>query len=267
MKYVAFLDILGFKEKLKAMTHSEARQFIGHFSATAYAVWRDINPSYLKGYIVSDSFIIYSLDTSQEALIELVKVIDAICKAEFSRHSIILRGAISKGEFDKLEAREMHTLEKGLIVGQAYVDAYLLEGTVKTAGLVLTESVYHDLYNIERFNKDIFAETDAGTKHHILRYLTLDFLLEEKTIDKFIKLAKDSHWLPHFYNSLYLALRSETNDKKVHQVFFNIFDVISEGNPSANWQDVDLFIQNAFNENVFGNFKKRFLKYIRNHIF
>ena len=267
MKYVAFLDILGFKEKLKAMTHSEARQFIGHFSATAYAVWRDINPSYLKGYIVSDSFIIYSLDTSQEALIELVKVTDAICKAEFSRHSIILRGAISKGEFDKLEAREMHTLEKGLIVGQAYVDAYLLEGTVKTAGLVLTESVYLDLNDIERFKKDIFAETDEGTKHHILRYLTLDFLLEEKTIDKFIKLARDSHWLPHFYNSLYLALRSETNDKKVHQVFFNIFDVISEGNPSANWQDVDLFIQNAFNENVFGNFKKRFLKYIRNHIF
>ncbi len=31
MKYVAFLDILGFKEKLKAMKHDEARQFIGHF--------------------------------------------------------------------------------------------------------------------------------------------------------------------------------------------------------------------------------------------
>ena len=31
MKYVAFLDILGFKEKLNTMKHGEARPFIGHF--------------------------------------------------------------------------------------------------------------------------------------------------------------------------------------------------------------------------------------------
>lgn len=174
MKYVAFLDILGFKEKLKAMKHDEARQFIGHFSSTAYAVWRDMDPKHLNGYIVSDSFIIYSADTSQISLDELVQAIDTICKKEFSANSILIRGAIAKGEFDKLQAREMSTLGKGLIVGQAYVDAYLLEGTVKTTGIVLSEDVYKDLLNIGGFGKNIFSESINGSKCYILRYLTLD---------------------------------------------------------------------------------------------
>ena len=46
---------------------------------------------------------------------------------------------ISKGEFDRVEAKEIPSLRKGLIVGQAYVDAYLMEGSIKTAGIALTD--------------------------------------------------------------------------------------------------------------------------------
>ena len=68
-----------------------------------------------------------------------------ICKDEFAQNGILLRGAIAKGEFDEMPAREMKNLRKELIVGQAYVDAYLLENSVKTIGINLSKDVYDDL--------------------------------------------------------------------------------------------------------------------------
>ena len=115
MKYVAFLDILGFKEKLKSLEQQEAKQFISEFSSVAYQEWEKFNSSSLNGYIVSDSFIIYSNDISTNALNDIVKIVDKICKEEFSKNSILIRGAISKGSFDKLEAIELSTLSNLLI--------------------------------------------------------------------------------------------------------------------------------------------------------
>ena len=68
MKYVAFLDILGFKNKLGTLSQYEAAEFISKFSTTAFHQWESETISKLNGYIVSDSFIIYSKDTSFESL-------------------------------------------------------------------------------------------------------------------------------------------------------------------------------------------------------
>jgi len=125
MKYVLFLDILGFKERLKGLRQGDAKDFISRFSSTVFNQWsrNDKCDRSLKGYIVSDS---------SQSLEDLLDVTESICQDEFSQNSILMRGAIAKGEYDKLEAKELESLGKGLIVGQAYVDAYLLEGSVKT---------------------------------------------------------------------------------------------------------------------------------------
>ena len=263
MKYVAFLDILGFKDKLKKMNQNEAAHFIGAFSTTAFQQWEAETVSKLNGYIVSDSFIIYSNDVSCESLQELIKVIDKICKKEFAVNGILLRGAIAKGNFEKLEAREISTLQKGLIVGQAYVDAYLLEGTVKTTGIVLSEEVYQDITNIGLQAENVLRETINKTDHYILRYLTLDFLLDQYNLKKFVELANESSWLPHYFNTLYFALKQETNDKKATQLFINLLELVGRDSPNENWRDIDTFIKNVFNPNVILNFQTRFLKYIR----
>ena len=57
-KYVAFLDILGFKEKLKKLKQQDAKSFIGRFSTTAFEQWENMSPTLVEGYIVSDSFIL-----------------------------------------------------------------------------------------------------------------------------------------------------------------------------------------------------------------
>ena len=61
MKYVAFLDILGFKNKLRDLKQNRARSFIGNFSGTIFNIFNSQNFSdKINGYIVSDSLILYS---------------------------------------------------------------------------------------------------------------------------------------------------------------------------------------------------------------
>lgn len=267
MKYVAFLDILGFKSVLKKMKQHEATHYISEFSSTAFSEWDKVKPRLLEGYIVSDSFIIYSKDASESALNELLHLVDRICKSEFSINSVLIRGAIASGDFDRLEAKELASLKKGLIVGQAYVDAYLLESTEKVPGIVLSEAVYHDAQNISEFSKNLFEEKVKKTPSFIFRYLSSDYLLDEAKLRKFIQLAQDSKWIPHYYNAIYFALKNEENSKKVDQIFSNIFNIICEGDSSKNWRNIDIFISNAFNEDVASDFQKRLLRYLRQKLF
>ena len=266
MKYVAFLDILGFKDKLRRISQNEVANYFRSFSSTAFFQWEKERVSKLSGYIVSDSFVINSNNASSDSLQELVQVVINICKQEFAENSILIRGAIAKGDYDRLDARKITSLRKGLIVGQAYVDAYTLEETVKVTGIVLSQDVYEYLLNIGRYAENVFLESIQKKNHYILRYLTLDFLLEKDNLTAFTKLAIESKCLPHYYNTLYLALKREKNEKLVNQLFQTLIEILNDDSPSENWRAVDLFIKNSFNNEVISEYQTRFLKYIRQSI-
>lgn len=262
MKYVAFLDILGFKNKLKNLSQSEAKKYIGDFSATVYTIFQSIDSQLINGYIVSDSIIIYTNNISEEGLKALVNVVERICKEEFSRHAILIRGAISKGEFDNIPAIELPHLQKQLIVGQAYVEAYLLEDSVKTIGINLSKNVYQDLNNYG-VDLNIIEEKIKDQVQYVLRYITIDYLLDENNMSQFVRLAVESNWLPHYYNTMYFAMKRETNNKKTEQVFINILNLVCDSQPTENWRKIDIFIKNTFNDYVIDDYKTRFLKFIR----
>lgn len=268
MKYVAFLDILGFKDHLKVISQNEARKFISCFAQTASKVWTLEKGTKLSGYIVSDSFIIYSSDVSEKSLFQVVNMVEHICRAEFAENGIFVRGAIAKGEFDRIPAKDLSDLQKELMVGQAYVDAYLMEDSFRAMGIALSEDVYHDVNMLQIYANKVLVKKEGKDKPplFILKYLTLDFLLEGGNLVKFVNLAIESNWLPHYYNTLGFALENAGSSKKVVQVFPNIMNIVSKGNPSENWQQVDVFIEKAFDEDVLFNFKRRFLKFIRLNI-
>lgn len=64
------------------------------FSSVIYSAFQGVNN--INGYIVSDSVILYTDNTEGVSLIKLMKVVEKICKTEFSSNGIIIRGAISK---------------------------------------------------------------------------------------------------------------------------------------------------------------------------
>ena len=84
---------------------------------------------------------------------------------------------------------------------------------------------------------------------------------------KFIEHAMKSKWLPHYYNTIYFAIKNVTNERIVEQIFANIEKLVCDNSPNEKWRELDLYIRNIFAEGVIDNFKVRFLKHIRKKLF
>ena len=169
-----------------------------------------------------------------------------------------------QGEFDRVEAREIPSLRKGLIVGQAYVDAYLMEGSIKTAGIALTDEVFQDI-EAYVYPIDCFRENINGKDICVMRYFNFDFLNEPENIINFTNMAIDAGWIPHYYNTLYWALLNEKPTKAI-SLFNGIVNCVNNGNPGENWRSLDMFIKGAFHDEVNTHFQTRFLAFLRSYI-
>ena len=206
MKYVVFLDILGFKNMIDALNQVDAEQFNKRFSKTVYEIFNDRNfelLSKINGYIVSDSIILYTNNTKKESLIDLLNLTLKICRTEFVENGVLIRGGIAKGEFSKLKVTEIDQLGKTLIIGQAYVNAYQLESSTKVIGVNLSEAVYNDIlkYDIKLDNKEnndfntkayITKYKDKKSIYYLLKYIDLNFLLEANNLRQFVIFANKS---------------------------------------------------------------------------
>lgn len=250
MRYVAFLDILGFKETLKNLEHNEAIKYIKDFASIVYnkftRIESDLN---IKGYIFSDSIILYTKDSKNESLIALINLIRDICRAEFEVNKVLLRGGLTRGAFDKVPASELDALEKGLIVGTAFVDAYILESSAKVIGITISDDVKDDM-----FRNNIYSNFN-----NLLNYVDIDFLFKNNNLREFIKLAFNSNWLPHYYNTLYFAIKNEHNSNKVEKLFSEIKKILET--LDSNRDLVRTFFQKGFSENVEEDFKSILQKY------
>lgn len=153
------------------------------------------NQNKIKGFVVSDSVVLYSDNSDCKTLSELMDLIIELCREEFNQNSILIRGAIAKGNFARIPAEELHNLKKQLIVGDAYVEAYGMEDSFKSTGIRLSDEVHQDIINAG-LNRDIVEETVDNGKYYILRYLSIDYLLETEGVFKeFIQAAKKSGWM------------------------------------------------------------------------
>lgn len=265
MKYVAFLDVLGFKQTLKSLNQDNAEQFISELSSLLYRIWDEKNAQksqHINGYIVSDSIIVYTNNDKPCALQELLEYILEVCKRAFIEQSILFRCGIAKGDFNYLKAHSFENLQKGLIVGQAYVDAYLLEDQAKVSAIIADASVANDIKEHTSYDIDELK----GKSHNTcftLKWATIDLLLDSQNMKNYIALAQKAEWLPHYYNTLYLFLSGTKNEKKQYQVFENVINVIANGDKGQNYRAINKFIENAFSSDVEYNFKQMFLKYLR----
>ncbi len=90
------------------------------FNQTIYDLWNKLelnNDNTIHGRTFSDSVIIYSNDDSTYELDKILKFLTGLYKESLLKCGLPLRGGLSVGEFDDLQAVDFNNLQKGLIIG------------------------------------------------------------------------------------------------------------------------------------------------------
>jgi len=266
-KYVAFIDILGFKEKLQRINQAKAEILIQDFIAMLEERWKTnqlMQNENIGGYIVSDSVVLYSKDCTEKSLRCILEYTTQVFRLAFDKNGILLRGAIAKGAFRRLEEASLVNLDKGLIVGNAYIEAYNMESRHKASAIVMGGAVKDDVEEYFFGAYDIRELQGENPPLYTIRWADIDYLLEKDHLERFVRLAHGAQWLPHYYQTLYMFLTNVKSDKKIQAVFEKVCLLLQE---QYDYQAVNRFIQNVFAGEVNVHFKEMFLKYLRKKIF
>lgn len=267
MRYVAFVDTLGFKQRISSISHDEAVQVIKQFNQSIYNLWRKLNlhrDDSIKGRTFSDSFIIHSRSNSVEELKKIIDFLIQLYRISMVKSELPLRGGLSVGDYDDIRAVEFDNLQKGLLVGTAFIDAYLLESNNEINGSKLLFGQEINLQIVNNFStyqtKKIKTDS-AGRVIYELKWGDINYLIESnyKTLNKFIELGTKSKWLDHYFGMLETFLIRETEANK-NEIYFRIIEKIKS---SYKYNDLDKFIGNYLQSNSATYTKRSFLKYIR----
>jgi len=188
-RFVAFLDIMGFKERVArtsaAKLYNELSEFYNDISNIIFPnldemsdTDEDGNSSFKgQGKIslilaqFSDSIAIFTEDDSLKSLKLLSEALQKIFFSAITRSNPIpLKGALSKGYMTC-------DMTKQLFFGQALIDAYLLEEDVQFYGLVVHHTAEND---IKTLNLDVFRDTSVPLKSGKINHYELSWYKYDK---------------------------------------------------------------------------------------
>ncbi len=169
--YVAFLDVLGFKEMVKKNNGKNNEKLSKYFHEVSKIIndLKDIDRKRNIGYIVISDSIILTVEKNKNHHAD-TKTLRQICIAvskiqkQLALNDIWLRGAISSGKtyFDE---------QNNQIVGPAYIDAYLLEEDMaKYPRVILDNKIFNDL---DFETSDDFIKAINRSEQNEERYIAL----------------------------------------------------------------------------------------------
>jgi len=270
MKYVAFIDSLGFKETINRLTHIEAKEKIIKFNQQIYDLWRELNyhkDKTINGRTFSDSFIVHTQSESTEQLKKMLTFLLKLYRISLTKCDFPLRGGIAVGEFDDIPANEFDNLQKGLVIGNGFIEAYLLESSysIKGSKIIFKQNVNLNIErNLHGFTTQKIKTTDNDEILYELKWGDLLYLTNNNysALNNFIDIATSSKWLNHYYGTLETFLINESKDNK-HEIYGRIVNRLQD---VYKYNDIDNFIVNFFNSQCSENFKRSFSSFIRSKI-
>lgn len=205
-KFVAYIDILGFKEMVK---NQQARRKLASYQQSIYNLWSDFgfqNERGINGLAYSDSLTIYSQNDTPESLNKILDFVSKLYVTSLFDHKIMLRGGLAKGEFNVSRVQGFSNLSKNQFFGQAFIDAYLLESNcgIKGGRLVFGEDIKQIIEAEDNFvNSITYGNLDSND---VFDYFWVDKsqLLENdnKRLNSFYKLAEKEKWIEHYTKTL-----------------------------------------------------------------
>lgn len=270
MKYVTFIDTLGFKQRITKISHEEAVEVIRLFNQTVFNLWREFNlhqDNSIKGRTFSDSIIIHSTGDSIDELRKILNFTMRLYKTSITICDLSLRGGIAFGEFDDSQAIEFNNLQKGLVVGTAFIDAYLMESSndVKGSKLLFGQEINLKIERqLDNFQTQEVKTDKDGKTIYELKWGDLTFLTERnyEALNKFIDLATKSKWLDHYFGTLETFLFKETPDNR-SEIYTRIIEKLRK---DYKYNDLDNFIENYLKSESAIYTKKSFLSFLRNKL-
>ena len=157
-RFVVFLDIMGFKDKVAHKEHEAVLKKLQDFqSRIASNVALEGNNNSIQLAQFSDSIILFSSDTRSTSLVSLAKITTNVMLSALELN-FPLKGAIAKGKITC-------DLQKQLFFGQALIDAYLLQEDVKSYTVLVHHTAEVDVKNKPQF-REVKAYLKSGSIIH-----------------------------------------------------------------------------------------------------
>ncbi len=270
MRYVAFIDTLGFKQRITKISHDSAVDVIKQFNQSVYNLWRELQLDIdhtVHGRTFSDSLIIHSQTDTNNELKKILNFLVQLYRISITKCDLPLRGGLAVGNYDDIRAIEFNNLQKGLIVGTAFIDAYLLESSngIKGSKLLYGQEINLKLeQQLNGFETNKVKTTPDGKTIYELKWGDLLYLTEKnyEALNKFIDLGTTSKWIDHYYGTLETFLIRES-EKNKQEIYVRIIDKLKS---DYKYNDLDNFIENYLKSESALYTKRSFLKFIRGKI-
>ena len=160
-RFVAFLDIMGFKDRVARNGHKDILQELEVFQSNISQYVSYHRESNIQLALFSDSILIYSKDDTLTSLHALADITSHIMMYAIQQENPIpLKGAIAAGRMTCNQTKQLY-------FGQALIDAYLLEENVKYYGVLVHHSAEKYLRQEEFLEfRDIKAPLKSGDIYH-----------------------------------------------------------------------------------------------------
>lgn len=160
-RFVAFLDIMGFKDRVARNDHNDVLKELEVFQSNISQYVSYHREANVQLALFSDSILIYSQNDSVDSLHALADITSHIMMYAIQQEKPIpLKGAIAAGKMTCNQTKQLY-------FGQALIDAYLLEENVKYYGVLVHHSAesYLQLADFPEF-RDVKAPLNGGDISH-----------------------------------------------------------------------------------------------------
>ena len=179
-RFVAYIDIMGFKDLVARSTHEEVYQMMKTINekreANASIKWSQSAEKLVRTTTYSDSIIIYSKDNTEDSFNSISSTVSGLTNDLFTE-GIPHKGAIAFGKMTL-------DTDNSIFFGQPLIDAYLLQEELSFYGVIIHGSAERRItslgIDIEGFFVTKFAcPLKQGTSLHLTVYPI--FLQEDDT--------------------------------------------------------------------------------------
>ena len=162
-RFVTFLDIMGFKDRVARTTHEDLLVQLSEFNRSVTLQVLRYSDKKIQLAQFSDSIVLFSNDDTPESLETIAKVSRSIMRDAIARQ-IPLKGAIAQGIITCDVAKQ-------LFFGQALIDAYLLEENIHYYGILAHHSAEQSVIQLDKesgnsYFRDIKAPLKSGQIGH-----------------------------------------------------------------------------------------------------